>query len=492
MTHERQGLLTDPESGLGGGGLTRTSSRGGEYYGTSSPIHPTVHHHFDDEHSDSDFIPLKERIWSFQEGRRSLMANGNLPPAVAAVAQNVTTSQNVTSPSATRTTSSSLSNTAEPDAKSPTFYLYCVIFALVNVIISAPGLYGYSAVIFNHPIFSNHMNALSKLVIFSSLIHQLGFFLFSSLPFAIGTVQDAGLIFLSSMANTIANEMLDDGHTEQEIVSTTLVLLSFGTAALGIILVLMGHFRLADAVSYLPMPVVGGYLAFIGFFCIQAGLALCISKSITILPEWRFLFEPGKLILAIPGLLAGFVLTIVSRKATNSGVLPLVMVTIPALFYLIIWQSGSSLDEARDYGWVGPVGPSVPVSDLLGLVDFRQVRWDLMVKVWPTWVGMIFVVSFASCLDVAAISIDMGEALDTNRELRTVGICNCKSRVDGLGSLNGLSVSFSHLRLVMSGLTLGFTGSYIFSQTIFTYRTGVSTFRKVLVFQTNGNDSARD
>ena len=37
------------------------------------------------------------------------------------------------------------------------------------------------------------------------------------------------------------------------------------------------------------------------------------------------------------------------------------------------------------------------------------------------------VVSFASCLDVAAISMDMGEALDTNKELATVGICNVMS-----------------------------------------------------------------
>jgi SulP family sulfate permease len=108
------------------------------------------------------------------------------------------------------------------------------------------------------------MNALSKLVIFSSLIHQLGFTLFSSLPFAIGTVQDAGLIFLSAMSNQIATKILDDGGTEEEVVSTTLALLSAGTACLGVVLVVMGHFRLADAVSYLPMPVVGGYLAFIG------------------------------------------------------------------------------------------------------------------------------------------------------------------------------------------------------------------------------------
>jgi Sulfate permease family len=416
---ERHRLLSDPESGSTGP-TTVSPAKGSSslHYGTvrKSP----KDRHFEDDHSDSDFVPLQDRGWSFQEGRRFLMANGNLPPATpSSGTHHHSTPASVPSSSSQREEKSG--------TRSPSFYLYCVIYALVNVIISAPGLYGYAAVIFNHAIFAKHMNALSKLVIFSSLVHQVGFFLFSSLPFAIGTVQDAGLIFLSSMANTIANRMLDDGHTEQEIMSTTLVLLSVGTAALGIILVLMGHFRLADAVSYLPMPVVGGYLAFIGFFCIQAGLALCISKSITTIGEWKFLLEPGKILLAIPGLLAGLLLTLVSRKATNSGVLPLVMVSIPALFYLLIWQSGSSLDDAREQGWVGPVAPSVPVGDLFALVDFRQVRWDLMADIWPTWVGMIFVVSFASCLDVAAISIDMGEALDTNRELKTVGICNCKA-----------------------------------------------------------------
>jgi len=71
---------------------------------------------------------------------------------------------------------------------------------------------------------------------------------------------------------------------------------------------------------------------------------------------------------------------------------------------------------------------------------------------------MVFVVSFGSCLDITAISVDMGssspsslmEPLDTNRELVVIGCGN-----------------------MLSGLCLGFTGSYIFSQSIFTYRTGV-------------------
>ena len=108
------------------------------------------------------------------------------------------------------------------------------------------------------------------------------------------------------------------------------------------------------------------------------------------------------------------------------------------------------METAREAGWVGEVAPPVPVSDLLGLLNFELVKWSMCTHIFSTWLGMVFVVSFASCLDVAAISIDMGEALDTNKELSTVGICN-----------------------LMSGLTMGFTGSYIFSQTIFTYRTGV-------------------
>ena len=310
-------------------------------------------------------------------------------------------------------------------------------------------MFGYAAVIFNNAVFQPHMNALSKLVIFSSFMHQLGFLLFSTLDFAIGTVQDAGLIFLSTMSNAIANRMLDDGETEQAILSTTLVLLCSGTALLGLVLIVIGRFKLANVVSYLPMPVVGGYLAFIGYFCIQAGVALCISQPLIAFRDWAYLAVPKNFVLATPGLISGLVLTWVSRASSNDTALPITMVIIPSIFYLLLYVTGVGIEGAREGDWVGEVAPPVPFVDLFQLVDFGLVRWDLVGEILWTWIGMVFVVSFASCLDVAAISMDMGEALDTNKELATVGICN-----------------------LMSGLSFGFTGSYIFSQTIFTYRTG--------------------
>ncbi|KAL3791245.1 hypothetical protein HJC23_000862 [Cyclotella cryptica] len=368
-------------------------------------------------------------------------------------------------------------NSKEETNKNESF-LYYVIYAFVNSIMCLPCLYGYASVIFNHAIYQPHINALSKLVIFSSVIHQCCFTLFSTLPFSIGQVQDAGLIFLSAMSNKIASRILEDPGGDAEdvaevILSTTIVLLGLATASLGAVLILMGKFRLADVVAYLPLPVVGGYLAFIGYFCLEAGVALCINDTIMKPSDWTLLLDEHSLLLAIPGILSGIALTAVARKCEDEAMLPISMVVIPVVFYIVLFTGGWTIEEAREGGWVGETSPPVPVVDLFHLVDFGKVRWDLFKDLIPTWLGeylfpdpfgehclayhvltdidailgMTFVVSFSSCLDVAAISMDMGQALDTNNELMTVGISN-----------------------FVSGCLGGFTGSYIFSQTIFTSR----------------------
>ncbi len=164
------------------------------------------------------------------------------------------------------------------------------------------------------------------------------------------------------------------------MVSTTLVLLPLGTATLGLVLIFLGKFRLLDIVSYLPMPVsvlgllyffvkvsttylatlpqvIGGYLAFIGYFCLEAGVALCISKPMTTFSDWKYLFDMHSLLLATPGLLSALILTIISRKATSDAVLPIAMVLIPTVFYVVLFVCGVTLQDAREVGWVGQEAP---------------------------------------------------------------------------------------------------------------------------------------
>lgn len=333
-------------------------------------------------------------------------------------------------------------------------FFYYALYALINAVISIPCLYGYATVIFNHDAFYPHIAQLSKLIIWSSAVHQLVFASLSSLTFAKAEVQDAGLIFLSSISNFIATTILEEGGSMEEVLSTTIVALGVATATLGVVLVLMGKFNYANLVAYLPLPVVGGYLSFIGYFCLVAGIGMCISKSTIdggFFSDIQLLCDKESAILAAPGLIAGLIMMIVSRQAKSDAALPFTMVIIPFIFFVVIQFLGWSIEDARQHNWVAHATPPSPVMALFDLVDLKQVRWDLIFasKTLTTWLGMVFVVSFSSCLDVAAIGMDMGESLDVNKELAMVGYSN-----------------------LISGLLFGQTGSYIFSQTIFTYRTG--------------------
>ncbi|CAM9877180.1 unnamed protein product [Ectocarpus sp. 12 AP-2014] len=218
---------------------------------------------------------------------------------------------------------------------------------------------------------------------------------------------------------------------------------------MGVALVFIGKLKLARFVAYLPMPVVGGYLAFIGLFCLEASLGLSTGKDIRGLNTWGMLFNSRDLLLCLPCLVIGVLWSWVSRRYQHFAVLPLTMLAVPAVFYIALTLSGESMQNARDVGLIGAITQPAELSWSFSLFQFDRVHWTVLPGLVPVWIGMVFVVAFSSSLDVAAIEIDMGEPLDTNKELNTVGWSN-----------------------ILSGLTGGFTGSYIFSQTLFTRRTG--------------------
>ncbi|KAF4323304.1 hypothetical protein BBO99_00003346 [Phytophthora kernoviae] len=321
-----------------------------------------------------------------------------------------------------------------------------LMYGVINSVLTIPCMYGYAAIIFGHPDFANFMPALSKLVMFSSVIHQVMFTLLSSLPFAIGQVQDAGLIFLSAIATSICNSLGEEVPLEAKV-TTTVVTIGLATASLGVCLVLLGKFKLAGLVSYLPMPVVGGYLAFIGLFCFYAGLSLCTGLVINDFTSMMQIWDPHYMVLCVPGILGGVVLLLVSQRCENSFALPAAILLMPMAFFVVLALCGVSLDEARDYGWVAPSSDPAGFVQMFDLFDFSQMHWNQVPRQFTTWLGMTFVVAFSSCLDVAAIEMDMGSQLNINHELKSVGWSN-----------------------FVSGLLGGYTGSYIFSQTIFTYR----------------------
>jgi hypothetical protein len=108
----------------------------------------------DSEHGQREFVPLGERAWSFTQSRRLSVATAPSMPSPQISVGSRTVKESAKSPAA-KEQAGKKSNLGQ-------HYASCFVFAVINVIIAVPSLFGYAAVIFNHPIFANHMNALSK------------------------------------------------------------------------------------------------------------------------------------------------------------------------------------------------------------------------------------------------------------------------------------------------------------------------------------------
>jgi hypothetical protein len=53
-------------------------------------------------------------------------------------------------------------------------------------------------------------------------------------------------------------------------------------------------FKLATLVQYVPLPVVGGYLGYVGYFCLAAGIGLGCNTTINTFSSWANLFAHGE------------------------------------------------------------------------------------------------------------------------------------------------------------------------------------------------------
>ena len=193
-------------------------------------------------------------------------------------------------------------------------------------------------------------------------------------------------------------------------------------------------------------------MAFIGFFCGQAGLAMMSGVEILTIADWPKLLNEKSLMLLLPGVFCGLGIYTVILKTRSPLSLPVCMVIILCFFYSILGLTGTSLQEARDIGWIAPLSDPLPFYKAWRYYDITEVEWSVFPSQVFRWVGMFLVVAFSSSLDIAAIEMELGLPMDYDTELMTVGLSN-----------------------FFSGLSGGYTGSYIFSQTLFTMRSGINS-----------------
>ena len=235
---------------------------------------------------------------------------------------------------------------------------------------------------------------------------------------------------------------------------TTAVALIISAVATGACCLMIGRFRLANLVRFIPYPVAGGFVAGIGGAVCLAALSLMGAK-----PDWRAipaLFEPSVLWKWSSGAAYGTALYFAMKRWNNPLVLPVSVALAGAAYHFALTSLGISGDAARAEGLLltstadGNLWPALFPADLV------QVQWASMAEQVPHMLTLMLVAFISVVMNFAGLELAVNQELDWDREFRVTGVA---SMVAGLGG--GTVATFvvpASLRSKLLGATTRLTG----------------------------------
>jgi SulP family sulfate permease len=275
----------------------------------------------------------------------------------------------------------------------------------------------------------------------------------------VGGLQAVTPAVLAVLATPVALAAFGSGSRDFiTIVLVTMVV----TVGSGVTCVVLGVLRRGDLVRFVPYPVVGGFLAGIGWLLIGGGVAVAVSESPFLLPIADLLAREA-VVRWVPSVLFAVILLVSQRVVRRPLTVPVVLAMGVIAFAIGMVATGSSIDEARSEGWL-----------LLGTSDDAPT--------WQPWttnaivggdpaalleqaagiVAAVFVTVLAISYNIGGTEVVLDRNLDTNRELRDAGVLNVVSgALGGIPGYHALSLTALAERMSVDARTAGLVAAAV-------------------------------
>ena len=228
------------------------------------------------------------------------------------------------------------------------------------------------------------------------------------------------------------------------LLPTLLAALAIAAVCIGMTWYAMGHYGVGNVIRFIPYPVIGGFLAGIGWLMFSGGIGVVAGQPFGV-ALLKTLADGGEASLQmLVGLGMGVVLWLATQKSKHVILLPALIVFFSLLVHMALWGNGVSLEQARAHGWLMnpfPLAlPGVPFAPShLSLID-----WGAVASQGGAILSAMIVSIIALLLSDSSLEVAFDERADFNRDLKTLGLGNVVLGVAG-GLAGGISISRSLL-----------------------------------------------
>lgn len=204
------------------------------------------------------------------------------------------------------------------------------------------------------------------------------------------------------------------------VVAATLVV----TILVAVAFLVLGRAKRANLIRFVPYPVVGGFLAGVGWLLLKGGILVAggvapALDTIGDLTEW---FAAQRW---LPALGFGVLMLLAVRIVKRPLVIPVMLLVGLVAFGVGVVVSGSTLDLARGGGWLlyGPFDDPTSWEPWV-LRAFTGADWSAVAGQWASILVAVLVAVLAILFNVSGSELLLRRDLDTNEELRDAGLAN--------------------------------------------------------------------
>ena len=308
-----------------------------------------------------------------------------------------------------------------------------------------------SALIFSGPLAPFAAQGVG-LLLFGSFALCLIVAVTSSLRDALAIPQESAATVLATIAVAVAAMPIGNG---KDLFSTMVAIIIISSLLTGAVFLFIGWRRLANFLRLAPYPVVGGFVAGVGWFLV----ALSFRTMTGIDLDWDTLprfFEAGTIWKWAPAAVYGVALFFFIRFRPHYLALPLSTVVMAGVYYLALFSLGYSPDDARGAGQLIPALPEGGLWPAFSLEDLTdRVDWGVVAMQIPGITVVLLVSLFAMLLELSSLEIVTGTELDMNREFRAAGLGGLVAGLGGSspGWQSPVLSTISHLGRARTSLT---------------------------------------
>ncbi len=304
----------------------------------------------------------------------------------------------------------------------------------------------YAALIFSG-VLAVHISTGIGVALTTAAVAGLIMSMTSSYPGTIALPQNKVAPILALIAASVVATM-PAGATDEQILLTVIAAIVISSLVTGLFMAALGIFKLGGLIRFIPYPVIAGFLAGTGWLLLLGSIKAMTGIPVT-LSSILGLFEKTVFIRWLPGLVFAVIAFTFMRRVKHYLVMPALLSAAFILFYAILFFNGTSINHARETGWLIHVASQGGIWKFLTIKSLASAQWSVIIAQAGSIASILLISAVAVLLNSSALELASKQEMDLDRELKSAGAANIFT------GLAGGMVGFTSLTITGLGLKMG-------------------------------------